>query len=285
MNCTNQFGIHELKSLYRTNKNYKIIHGKVDTKKCFIYFSGNGIYYPNNKNEVVNSLIRCDRYEWEQNIVPFAELNIFVRDIYKQWYVEGINIQIDSVDKLVQLLKKETNGYEIVCVGNSAGGYIATLIGVLLNASKVFSFGGQFSLSVYLKDDKFKKSNQLIVNNETNPEKAKYYDLNKYINSSNIKIYYFLAANNEDDNMQMQLVKNCQNVRIIAFNGKVHGITCFQINFLPLFSMSDESLEHLSDQCKSKVLSPYIFSYKVCGFSKTIHHIFSRAVKKILRNI
>ena len=63
----------------------------------------------------------------------------FVRDVYKQWYLKGVNAEIDSIEKLYEFLKAETEGYQIVTVGSSAGGYAAVLFGYLLNATKVLA--------------------------------------------------------------------------------------------------------------------------------------------------
>ena len=107
------------------------------------------MYFPNEEAEFFDKIIKNNRYEWQNisNDKVFekkAGKIILVRDVHKQWYVEGISEEYNSVDKTVQLLKSLTDGYEIVTVGNSAGGYAAVLFGCLLNAEKVFTRSGQF---------------------------------------------------------------------------------------------------------------------------------------------
>ena len=277
----NQFIIKEVEQIYQLKDNYRIIQGKVNSKKCFIYFSGNGIYYPNNKFEVIDSLVKSDRYEWEKNLSPDAELIILVRDVYKQWYVEGINAKINSIDKLANFLAIHTNGYEIICIGNSAGGYIAMIIGILLNASRVYSFGGQFSLEIYLMSEEFRKLNSLIIKNENNIEKRKYYDLIQYIKLSKINIYHFFSKKNMDDFEQVKQVEGINKVRLIAFNEKFHGKTCYPINFIPLFSMPEKKLETISKLYESRMINPFLFSLKVSGIIKTVQYLFiSRVINK-----
>jgi hypothetical protein len=282
LGINNQFKIEEVKNLYKDKNNFKIIKGMGKTKKCFIYFSGNGIYYPNNKDEVFNTLVKSDRYEWEKNLCQEAELIILVRDVYKQWYVDGINVEINSVDKLAFFLSIQTKGYEIICVGNSAGGYIAMIIGILLNASKVYSFCGQFSLVKYLFIKEFRELNELIVKNENILEKKRYYDLVKYIELSKIEIYHFFAGNNTDDSEQVKLVESLNKIRLFAFNAEIHGQTCYPINFIPLFSMPEERLRILSESCKGRILKPFLFSLKVSGIFKTLQYLLiSRIINKI----
>lgn len=71
---------------------------------------------------------------------------IFVRDIYKTFYVKGINHDVSSIDALLELLEEKTAGYQIVTCGNSAGGYMAVIAGKHLSADRIFSFGGQWEI-------------------------------------------------------------------------------------------------------------------------------------------
>ena len=138
-----------VQNIYKTNPNFIIKETNRKSKICIIFFSGNGLYFPNEEAEFFDKIIKNNRYEWQNisNDKVFekkAGKIILVRDVHKQWYVEGISEEYNSVDKTVQLLKSLTDGYEIVTVGNSAGGYAAVLFGCLLNAKKVFTISGQF---------------------------------------------------------------------------------------------------------------------------------------------
>lgn len=78
-----------IRKIRKENPNYKIIdnHG-ADNKNCLIFFSGNGIYYPNSEEVFDEVIVRNDRYEWE-NIAKSSLINkncariIFVRDVFK----------------------------------------------------------------------------------------------------------------------------------------------------------------------------------------------------------
>lgn len=67
------------------------------------------------------SLIEKNRYEWTNYHLSCAEKEIFIRDIYKSWYVTGINVNLDTIDKMVQFLKKETEGLKTILIGSSLG--------------------------------------------------------------------------------------------------------------------------------------------------------------------
>ena len=81
-------------------------------RKCFVFFSGNGIFFPNDYETAENTLVKNNRYEW-QNIAQNDLIRlqagkiIFLRDVYKQWYITGINSRIDSIAKLFYFLQKK----------------------------------------------------------------------------------------------------------------------------------------------------------------------------------
>ena len=41
---------------------------------------------------------------------------IFVRDMWKQWYINGINQKIDSVEKVIEFLRTETENMRVTTV-------------------------------------------------------------------------------------------------------------------------------------------------------------------------
>lgn len=134
-----------------TKDNYKVIDYKNKSNIAIIFFSSNGLYYPNTQEEFIEKLYVRDKYEWDNisqlpEIKKYARRVILVRDIYKQWYVKGINHKYNSQDLLLKLLKNLCSSYEVITLGTSSGGYIASLAGCYLNAKIVFSISGQFEL-------------------------------------------------------------------------------------------------------------------------------------------
>lgn len=90
---------------YKRN-NYKIIETGNKTGRALVFFSGNGLYYPNTVSCFEETIIKNDRYEGERiirhtQVQKYYEKIVLVRDIYKQWYVKGINSEQDTVDKTI----------------------------------------------------------------------------------------------------------------------------------------------------------------------------------------
>ena len=251
-----------LKECYNRNNYYEIILN--ESKLCFIFFSGNGLYFPNDYSTAAQVLLTEDRYEWENiaksNLIcNQAGKIIFVRDIYKTWYANGINAQVNSIDKLFYLLREKTLGYDIITVGNSAGGYMATLFGTLLSAKFIFNFSGQYVIYpeklldyYYLQKYKYGFS------------RAKYFDSIKYIRENpNIPIFYFYPAHCEEDKEQAALIGDINNIFSFKFNLSEHGRSMHGRD-MPMIMVSEfDILKNLYDMFKDKIIEPDLFSFVI----------------------
>ena len=84
-----------------SNSNYIIEYNEsVKEEYCVVYFSSNDLYYPNTEISFKETVISKNRYEWYGNRINYAHKHIFIRDIQKQWYLGGINHQINTTDNL-----------------------------------------------------------------------------------------------------------------------------------------------------------------------------------------
>ena len=195
-----------------------------DSKKeqniCAVYCSSSGLYFPNTEEEFCKAFIdRDDKFEWKRQRVERAYKHIWIRDITKEFYVRGINSKINSIDKLIDFIKKETEGYSVIFVGSSGGAYIATLLGCVLEAELVYNFSGFFDLNV-LDEDTW----PLIKEREYAVSNAKWYNLCELIRKSNTKVLYFYPNRLEGDRKQAEFVKDIKNVYSFEFISKRHGI-------------------------------------------------------------
>lgn len=135
--------------------NYKILYNSLGEKdECIIFFSSNNIYYPNTQDQLEDT-IEKNKFEWEniaksKSILTKYGKMIFVRDMWKQWYINGINQKIDSVEKVIEFLRTETENMRVTTVGNSSGGYMATLVAQKLNAKMAYCVSGQFDIAIKL---------------------------------------------------------------------------------------------------------------------------------------
>jgi hypothetical protein len=286
---TTQFDIPEVHSVFETNNNYKILNLGGESKTCLILFSSNDLYFPNTTEEFVKKIIKKNRYEWEPSISDpdnkvssYASKVIFVRDVKKQWYIEGINGTINTIDKVYSFLQQECQDCEqIICAGVSAGGFAATLFGCLLKASRVYNFSGQFTLMHHFETEKGRNNNPTVIKYLDVEEKGKYYNLDKYIESSNVPIFYFYPVKCPLDIRQFQCVKGLNNIYEFAFNSANHGDTCFHINFLSLFGMETQSLINLHQFYQNKIIDTLDFSMRVSGLFTTVtSKYFLRYYKK-----
>ena len=97
------------KSAYQS-KNFEIEYtaNSCEIKYCTIYFSSHNIYYPNTPSEFRKRIMEQDYYEWRNYKTNVSQKHIYVRDIFKQWYLTGINNEINTPEKLLDFLKRET---------------------------------------------------------------------------------------------------------------------------------------------------------------------------------
>jgi len=241
-NFDTQFDIPEMLDVYLHHNNYEILELNKKDNRCIIYFSSNGLYFPNEQSVFHRDIVLGNRFEWKKNILYSANKAIFLRDVQKQWYLEGINFEINSIDKLVSFLRDQTIGLDVICVGNSAGGYAATLIGHLLGASHVFNFCGQFSILESFQTELDRIRNPICVKFENDIEYNKYYSIVQWLNNSKTQIFYFYPYHSTQDIFQSELAKDLKNVFQFRFDSGEHGSTCYEINFLDIFSQSREKV-------------------------------------------
>lgn len=261
------------------NENIKIERTNFLNRKACIYFSSNGLYYPNTKKEFEEKIIKNNFYEWERNKLKRIEKNIFVRDIYKGWYLLGINKKINSPEKLIEFLREETRGYEIVTVGVSSGGYAAVLYGSLLKADKIFSFNGQFNLERLMNNDEVLKKNPVLSIIKGNKDKWKYLNIIKNIRENNV--YYFMSKNSQEDyENYMEILKEKLKIKVFKFNSKDHGIPIFLPTFKYLIKMKKQKIDNLKDK-----ENKYLFALKVMGvfnfLFEMIGFVFYKITKKL----
>ncbi|MCY1723256.1 hypothetical protein OU798_23100 [Prolixibacteraceae bacterium Z1-6] len=265
---------------FRFNPNYLIEYDEnVDSpdKYCAIYFSSNDIYYPNNVHMFKVQIVERNRFEWYNTRVKRGSKHIFIRDIKKQWYLNGINEKLNSIEKVVEFLRTETKGYKTIAIGSSAGGFAAVLFGSLLNAETIYSFNGQFLLNDLLKRST-QKTDPIIFREKDNPAINKYYSLRPYVNGS--KIFYFFSNRSACDVNQFKHVSDLQ-VNYIPFRTSHHGIPFLKSSLNYVINYPINELEKLSN----KLQSPLLFSLKIEGPVKTMLSITKQTYKYLNRKI
>lgn len=260
--------------------NYKVIM-KSNINICYIFFSSNGIFFPDTVQEFEEKIIKKNRYEWENlaNSKMFEKRcgkQIFVRDIYKSWYIRGINSRINTIEKLINLLSELTRGYEIITVGISAGGYMAALAALKLNAKMCFDFSGQVNLYKSANKNPF-FIKEIIGHDDT--LKTKHLNIVKEIENSKCKFYYFYAAKCQEDRENADQIGEFENVQMFPFFYKKHAATMFVWNMPYILTKSEEEMDRLARGYAGKIINPFLFSIR----TMPLKDAFICPIRKVLR--
>jgi hypothetical protein len=241
----------------------------IESDLCVIYFSSNEIYYPNTLKSFEYSILKRDKYEWKRNKFPKGKKHIFIRDLHKQWYLSGINDNLNDPEKLLHFLKNETEGYRVITVGSSAGGFAALLFGNMLECERIYAFNAQLNLRVTMRN-----SNPLIdpilFNKENDKDSSLYYNLGNYLNA-NTSNYYFQSCYSNMDIVQLKSISDeAQNkLKIIRFQTSNHGFPFLRINLKYVLKFSSDEL----NQLVNNTFHPLTFSIRLIGLVPTVIYV------------
>jgi len=259
---------------YRNNDNYSIEYDNSQKNEyCAIYFSSNEIYFPNDEKEFRRTIVEKNKYEWFGTRVPYAYKHIFIRDIQKQWYLTGVNSTIDTPEKLLDFLRVETDGYKVVALGSSAGGFAAVLYGALLKAQLVLSFNGQFEILSLLKKSK-ESVNPILFRFMRSNTFLQYFDTKPFVTDGE-NIFYFNSNGSCWDCEQREHIRDI-NINVIEFSTSHHGIPFLKCNLYIILRLNKTELISFS----GKVFSPLLFSFKTVGIIRTFIGLFEQVRKK-----
>lgn len=242
--------------LYNNSENFEVEDLDTSRKLCYIFFSSNGIY-EDSINKFYKSMIEENRYEWKSIAEAVKKRKcvgriIYVRDVYKKYYIYGINKEINTVDKVLDKLKELTEGYKVVTIGISSGGYMAAVTGGHLSAERVFSISGQFEIKSCINEDEANKV-----------EDKEYFNIVEMIkNNKNVKVYYFCPIGCEFDKKNYELVRNVANVRSFLFNSDLHADTVYPFTFPDIFCARVEKLENLERKYNGIIWNKVRFAIK-----------------------
>ncbi|WP_010136846.1 hypothetical protein [Ochrovirga pacifica] len=262
-----------VKNIYNAKDNFLVSYNEkaTDRSTCAIYFSSNDIYYPNSKEVFTERIVEKNFFEWYGTRIENVYKHILLRDVHKQWYLSGINKEVNSPEKLKDFLKEQTQGLSVITLGSSAGGYAAVLYGSLIGAKKAISFNGQFEL-VSLLDSSDSKTDPYVFRYRSLP-RSRYYDIKPFINKE-MDIYYFGSAKSTWDSEQYNHVREVNTLNALLFNTKHHGIPFLKSALNVVINMDVKKLKKYT----TRKNNPVLFSIKMIGIIKT----FQGAKKQLL---
>lgn len=262
-------------TVYQEQDNYLIEYDKKGDKEwCAIYFCSNDIYYPNTKEIFQKRIVDKNFFEWYHSRISKAYKHIFIRDIFKQWYLAGINKNINSPKKLIEFLKKETYGYKVITIGSSAGGYAAILYGSFINTQYILAFNPQYELKSLLERSS-EAINPLLF--RIKDERIQYFDIIAYINRQNI-FYFYSNASKWDIEQNKHLIKVIPNLYKITFNTKHHGIPFLKVALPKVLNLNIEKLKSLSESTHN----PIWFTIQMVGVRKTLSGLYKQIKQSYL---
>lgn len=274
-----------LKEQYQKD-NYVIYHHINGVKgKCNVYFSGNGLYVADSEESFRIQILEKDRYEWKHYVAKARpEKEIFIRDIWLSWYAMGINSRLNSLEAVADWIKRESKGFQVTLIGNSAGGYMAVNCAEVLGGTmveRVFSLCGQFSL---LHHNGHVYSNPLLAV-KFNKEQFECY---QHLDSSGIeRVYYLYSGGVDHDCEQAEYAACAQCVKAFAFQSQRHGITAHNFDYPQLFSMNNEELDVLYEkyQLTGLMLTADTFSVMAFGKLSLSYHILKECMEEMFKKV
>ena len=254
------------------NENYLIEFSNNPSKDkyCIIYFSSNNIYFPNTKQTFEKTIIHKNHFEWYNTRIEKGQKHIFIRDIQKQWYLNGINKKINSGEKILEFLENETKGYKVITLGSSSGGYAAVLFGSFLDAERILSFNGQFQI-LDLLNSSSESLDPIVFREQYNSLVNKYFSIKNFIVSPT-NVYYFFSKKSEWDQTNKKHIEDVEGIGIISFNTKNHGIPFVKSALFNVINLDNANLDRLN----AKSFNPILFSMKYGGVLNTFSVLFSK---------
>ena len=258
------------------NENYLVVDENKNIggdQRCCIYFSSNALWYPNTIEAFIDQVENKDKYEWYKTRVKDISRHIYVRDVYKQWYLAGINEEINDPKALLDLLRQLTDGYIVTTIGSSAGGFASIYYGYHLKADKILAFAPQISLEECLK---FPPHRNPIVFETSRSGLTEFLDLRETVDFENKNIFLIFPSLSQQDIMQCSLLEG-KNANIIYVRAKEHGIPCFHFTLQELIGKDKIFFRSLCGKNWSRIF----LAIKVLGFANFMKIVIWKCLKKV----
>ncbi len=270
-----------VKRVYKEADNYKVkFHTGADVQQdlCVVYFSSNELYYPNTAKAFENNILVKDKFEWQRNYIRYAHKHIFIRDVQKQWYMEGISEKYNSPQALLRLLRELTTGFRVYIMGSSAGGFAALLYGSLLQVDRVYAFNAQLNLNLIIEGSNAFVDPILFRYNDQ--EQSKYFVIENFLDSER-DYFYFQSSKSLIDIKQYNSLKNKKLLTRIPFKTSNHGFPFLRHNLMHVMGLSKEALHQLS----IKAYHPIAFAASIDGWVKTVKVVVTTVVNRFKKKL
>lgn len=228
-------------------------------KYCFIFDKmGDSNTFENDLKNSQNSVVLKLNTESDQSIISFAGLagklgipvyeffniltytnanQLFLRDINKYWFHNGIPEAPGNIDDIVSFLKTkidEISPKKVITLGNSGGAYAAILFGNRIRVNEVHAFSPRTFLNPFKRlftlDRIFLTHYKKVLFND-NMQK-KYFDLKNILHNSSGETTYHLyyAQLNRIDRIHCERMKNIPKVILHPYEYDQHSLVRYLKN-------------------------------------------------------
>lgn len=266
-------------SVYNNADNYLIEYDeryKTDGT-CAVYFCSNDLYFPDNEEVFRKRIVEKNFFEWYATRFKVWK-HIFVRDVFKEWYLAGINAQINTTEKLAEWLKTETKDLQTSMIGSSAGGYAAMLFGSLCGAKRAFAFNPQFEVASLLQRSKEEHNPLVFRLFAAKSEAVQYFDVVPFLRPET-KVYYFFSAKSSIDIEQARVAQELTWIHRIDFTTAHHGIPFLKVALPKVMNMTDDKLCKLA----GKEHNPILFSIRTAGLFASLRGLYQQVMSRYRR--
>lgn len=259
-------------------ENVKIINNRCASDLCLIAISSNGL----KSNKV---------YEWE-NIVKNRKFKnfkkiIFLRDLTFRFFINGINNELNNINKIIDFLRVETKGLKVYTIGISSGGYLAMILGIFLeNVERVFSIGGVTNILNWHGSYCDFNFNEFDEVKKANESQEYYFSINKFAKQLHCTIYgvYAIFADADKPLVKDLLDMNSKFIKVVTLNTKKHGDYLSSYDYIEFLFKGKDQLDRLFDGLENQIISKRKFTYKNLGFFKICITKFDKIRRKIFKN-
>lgn len=263
-------------SYYLNHQNYKVIDNPKASEPdlAVIYFSSVGLFSA--KNYVTR--LENDYYEFHRNRVERAGRHIYIRDVALAIYTIGINPQINTIPKVLELLQELTQGYRVVTLGVSGGGYMAMLAGTYLKADYAVSLSGVVHFD-HVSD--YFKTLPAWVN--WRPGYEEYYNIVDRIKDDGLDIFQFDAGRCREDIENAELMRPVKGTHLITVDYPVHAGEVDAPAVGQIINMTKPQLQDLFDSFHGQMISKFALNWKVLPWKIWLSFYFKKLRKNFIR--
>lgn len=235
---------------WRENLNYKILKWS-NKPNCIVFISSAGL-----------DLSLRDFYEWNM-VSQRREIKkrfgkcIFVRDPFASFYVNGLNEDIKSIDLIIDFIRKETAGLNVVLAGYSAGAYLGLILASSMpNVSRVLAFSAVANLYLWVGEngDESVETNEHLRIHASKSTYSKYYDIAGSLRNVKCDTLYFYPSNSSLDVVQKNVIVESGNENIISvgFCSNKHSLTVNHIDHVHLICSDKKHIKKIKRKFNTK---------------------------------